>query len=166
MQESYDKRMNTLIHGIKEDDDNVWEKRERTREKFQDFFVNGLKINDPEDVEFVDLHRLPQHPVKVGGKSVHRPIIVKLLIINDKNLIFKNARNLRDYNNARIISDNHSPYVFMTEHLPKRFQLQRKFLTKAYKEAREKNQKTVWKAVDGNYALFVDGRKIPCPLDI
>ena len=83
MQESYDKRINILNYGIKEDDDNVWEKRERTREKFQDFPVNGLKINDPEDVELVDLHRLPQHPVKVGGTSVDRPIIVKLLI-NDK----------------------------------------------------------------------------------
>ena len=29
MQESYDKRLNVLIHGIKEDYDNVWEKREK-----------------------------------------------------------------------------------------------------------------------------------------
>jgi len=33
--------------------------------KVRDFFLEkGLKISDPDDVEFVDIHRLPQHPVK------------------------------------------------------------------------------------------------------
>ena len=44
MKESYDKRLNILIHGIQEDNNNVWEKREKTIEKFQDFLKNGLKI--------------------------------------------------------------------------------------------------------------------------
>ena len=30
MKESYDKRLNILIHGVKEDNNNVWEKREKT----------------------------------------------------------------------------------------------------------------------------------------
>ena len=30
MKESYDKRLNILIHGIQEDSNNVWEKREKT----------------------------------------------------------------------------------------------------------------------------------------
>ena len=34
MKESYHKRLNILIHGIKEDNNNVWEKREKTIKKF------------------------------------------------------------------------------------------------------------------------------------
>ena len=34
MKESYDKKLNILIHGIQEDNNNVWEKREKTIEKF------------------------------------------------------------------------------------------------------------------------------------
>jgi len=37
MKESYDKRLNVLIHGIAEDQGNIWEKCETTIEKFQDF---------------------------------------------------------------------------------------------------------------------------------
>ena len=64
MQESYDKRLNILIHGTKEDNDSPWEKQDTTVTKFQEFLKKGLKIDDPEDIEFVDIHRLPQYPVK------------------------------------------------------------------------------------------------------
>ena len=37
MQEFYDKQLNILIHGIEENNNDVWEKREKTNEKFQDF---------------------------------------------------------------------------------------------------------------------------------
>ena len=43
MKESYDKRLNILFHGI-QDNNNVWEKREKTIEKFQNFLKNGLKL--------------------------------------------------------------------------------------------------------------------------
>ena len=75
MQESYDKRLNILINGVTEDSDCAWEKKEKkTLEKFQDFSKNGLKIRDPMDIEYVDIHRLPQYPVQKHGRSVHRPI--------------------------------------------------------------------------------------------
>jgi len=89
MQESYNKRLNILIHGIKEDSNNPWEKRDETTDKLKKFLVDGLKIDDPDEVEFVDIHCLPQHPVKKEGKTVHRPIIVKLLMRADKNIVFK-----------------------------------------------------------------------------
>ena len=63
-QESYDKRLNILIHEVKEDSVSPWEKHETTVTKFQDFLKNGLKIDDPDKIEFVDIYRLPQHPVK------------------------------------------------------------------------------------------------------
>ena len=36
-----------------------------------------------------------QHPVKNYGRPITRPIIVKLLTMNDKNLIFKSLKNLK-----------------------------------------------------------------------
>ena len=58
MQKFYDKRMNLLIHGIKEDDDNIWgKKRDKTIEKFKIFLINNLKIKDLDDMEYIDLHR-------------------------------------------------------------------------------------------------------------
>ena len=58
MQESYNKRLNLLIHGIQEDDKQVWEKRDVTISKFENFLKNGLKIK-PDDIEVADIHRLP-----------------------------------------------------------------------------------------------------------
>jgi len=68
MQECYDKRLKVLIHGVKEDGDNVWEKKETTIEKYENFLEKGLKIDDPSDIEYVDIHRLPQHPIKRDEK--------------------------------------------------------------------------------------------------
>ena len=82
------------------------------------FLQNGLKITDTNDVEYVDIHRLPQHLVKKNGKTVHRPIIVKLLTMSDKNKIFKNAKNLKDYNNQLKEDNSYNPIVYITEHLP------------------------------------------------
>jgi len=91
-------------------------------------------------------------------KTVHRPIIVKLLTMSDKNLIFKNAKNLKAYNVQIQQAEEESPYVFITELLPEKFKQQCKHLLPQYKEAREKNQKAVWKAIDGEYTLFVNGK--------
>ena len=72
MQESYNKRLNILIHGVKEDSDCAWEKKEKTLERFQDVLKNGLKIKDPMDIEYVDIRRLPQYPVQKHRRTVHR----------------------------------------------------------------------------------------------
>ena len=162
MQESYSKRLNVLIHGIEEDESNTWEKREETVQKFETFLNDGLNI-DPDDIELVDIHRLPQYPIKKNGKTVHRPIIVKLTSTQDKNRIFSSAKNLKTYNETRRSYDEHSPYVYVTEHLPAKFQQQRKLLLPDFKEAKRKKQPTYWRAIDGNYCLFVDGDKIDLP---
>ena len=62
----------------------------KTVEKFTEFLKKGLKIENPGDVEFADIYRLPQYPVNNHGKTFHWPIIVKLLTMSDKNLMFKN----------------------------------------------------------------------------
>ena len=47
MQDSYNKRLNILIYGIKEDVANAREPRDATSEKFRNFVRDGLKIEDP-----------------------------------------------------------------------------------------------------------------------
>ena len=40
MQESYDKRLNILIHGVTEDSDCAWEKKEKFQDIFEEWFKN------------------------------------------------------------------------------------------------------------------------------
>ena len=158
MQESYAKRLNILVHGIKEDQH--WEKREKTVTKFQNFLKDGLKLDEPNDIEFEDIHRLPQHPISTKGKAIDRPIIVTLLTMEDKSSIFKSVRKMKAYNEKCKRDDDTSAPIYVTEHLPKKFQEQRKLPLPFYKEAKIKKQKTLWKAMDGNYVLFVNDKKV------
>ena len=141
MQESYDKRFNILVHDVKEDSANAWEKKDRNIEKFEEFLLNELKIADPNDVEYVDIHRLPQHPVKRNGETVHRPIIVKILTMNDKNVIFKNSKNSKEYNNQLKEENSTNPTIYITEHLPHKFQQQRKLLLPQFKKQKRRSKK-------------------------
>ena len=68
MQESYRKRMNILVHGIKEDQECAWETRQKTAEKFDHFLYDALEI-DPDNVEIEEIRRLPQRPVIKDGKK-------------------------------------------------------------------------------------------------
>ena len=86
-----------------------------------------------------DYHRLPQHPVLKNGIKVNRPIIIKLTNSNDKRLIFGSLKNLKQFNNARKLNKQNSVYI--TEHLPKQFQLERKALLPAFKEAKALKKK-------------------------
>ena len=136
MKESYGKRFNIFINKIKEDENQSWKKRDETVKKFQNFLEKGLKIQDSEDVNYVNIHRLPQHRLKKNGKAVHRPTIVKLLTIQDKNLIFKSAKHLQNYNAERLTEHHVSPYIYITDHFPVKFRKQRKRLLAVYKEAK------------------------------
>ena len=59
-QESYEKRFNILIHGIAETTDSAWENLGQTTALVRTFMKEGLLIQEPESVSFVDCHRLPQ----------------------------------------------------------------------------------------------------------
>ena len=52
---------------------------EKNVEKFKEFLVNGLKISDPNNVEYVDKHTFPQHLVKKNRRTIDKPIIVKII---------------------------------------------------------------------------------------
>ena len=124
MQESYEKRFNLLINGIEETDTSVWEKRETTLQLVQDLMKRGLQIKNLSALMLADYHRLPQHPVLMNGIKINRPIIIKLTNSNDKRLIFSSLKNLKQFNNAK--KPNKQNSVYITEHLPKQFQFERK----------------------------------------
>ena len=51
MQESYDKRLNVLIHGPEESNKTDWETREIKQETIYKFFQKGLQIKEPRTIE-------------------------------------------------------------------------------------------------------------------
>ena len=139
MQESYEKLFNLLIIGIEETNTSVWEKRETTLKLVQDFMKRGLQIKYPSAIMLADYQRLLQHPVLKNGIKVNRPIIIKLTNSNDKRLIFGSLKNLKQFNNARKLNQQNSVYI--AEHLPKQFQLERKALLPAFKKAKALKKK-------------------------
>ena len=94
MHESYSKRLNLLIHGLKEKKSTENETKLETCEIFNDFLLNGLRV-DSTKIQLVDIHRLPQHPVSRSGKRVTRPIIIKLANAMDKQTIMANLKHLK-----------------------------------------------------------------------
>ena len=78
MKETYDKRLNLLIHGLEESETNAWETKDQTTKIFHDFLTKGLQI-DPTSMNIIDIHRLPQRPIfvnKAKKKSCHNYKII------------------------------------------------------------------------------------------
>ena len=46
--EAYSKRFNLLVHGLEEDQTNPWENRTVTENLLKKFFIQGLKMENPE----------------------------------------------------------------------------------------------------------------------
>ena len=161
MRESYDKRFNVLIHGLLEDPQNVWETPLQTLAQIHKFMKEALLITDPTMITLADYHRLPQRPIYKEELRVHGPIIIKLTNAADKRRIFTNLKYLKTFNETRREQNQRPAYV--TEHLPKQFQNERKLLP-FFNEARKRKQTTMWKPVDGHYALYIDGNKVELPV--
>ena len=99
---------------------------------------------DPVSIPLVDIHRLPQQPVVRRGVNIARPIIIKLNNAMDKHKIMRNLSNLKAYDLTRqnepqtaATPPRFPKPVYITEHLPKEFQEQRKRLLPGLK--RQKN---------------------------
>ena len=161
MRESYDKRFNVLIHGLPEDPLNSWETPLQTLGLIHKFMKEAPLITDPTMINVVDYHRLSQRPVFNGKTRQNRPIIIKLTNATDKGRIFAGLKNLKAYNEARRKLNQGSTYV--TEHLPKKFQDERKLLLPFFNETRKRNQRAQWKPVNGHYALFIGVHKVDPP---
>ena len=157
MQESYNKRLNLLIHGLEESNKTDWKTHESAQETLYKFFQKGLQIKEPRTMEYIDCHRLPQRPIFKNNIKVNRPVIKKLAKEIDRRIIFSKLKNLKYYNEARKSQNKRLHYI--TEDLPKQFQVERKVLLPHFKGARRLNKKTSWKAENGHYNLYIDNVK-------
>ena len=79
MQESYDQRLNLLIHGLEESNKTDWEIRESTQETIYEFFQKGLQIKKPRFIQIIYCHQLPQRSIYKNNIKVNRPVIINLL---------------------------------------------------------------------------------------
>ena len=70
--------------------------------------------------------------------------------MNDKQQIFQHVKNLKAYNAERQLKKKESLYIYINEHLPKKFQEQRKLLLPAYKDAKKNKKKVMWKTMNSN----------------
>ena len=150
--ESYDKRLNILIHGI---DEEVNEQNFQTRQKFEDLLNNTLEI-DSKSIPIVDLHRLPEFSTQKNYKHrTSRPIIVKLQTAFDKRLIFSQLGKLKNLTN----NTKESHPVFLTNHLPKLHYKQKKSLMEKFKAAKRAEERVRWGVSEGECCLYVNNVK-------
>ena len=70
----------------------MWETRATTLNYFQEFLYKGLNISDPEKLQLVDIHRLPQRPIYKEDTRINRPIIIKLHGVDDKHWLFSRLK--------------------------------------------------------------------------
>ena len=164
--EIYSKRFNILVHGIEENKENAWETKCESEDKFRSFLTNALKIPNSHEIVVADVHRLPQHSVSKHGRRITRPIIAKLTSYVDKNLIMKSLKNLKSFNQSRKdeFGDRMS-YVYVTEHLPRELQFQKKRLLPAFKKAKSQGKRAVFKIEHSSYCLYIDNVKYDQPLN-
>ena len=119
--------------------------------------TTALKM-DSKKIKVLDIHRLPQIPLMKIGKKVNQPIIAKLDSALDKSMIFNNLKRLKSYNDLRRM--DYQSTVYVIEHLPKAFLKQKELLMPYFKKARMNEQKTFWRAENGEYVLYMDNKKI------
>ena len=123
---AYSKCFNLLVHGIDEEENNAWETKSTTETKLKKFLIEGLNIENVDDLQILDLHRLPQHPLYRNNTKVNRPIIFKLVSNYDKQLVMNSLKHLKVYIEARLNDNPDATKIYVSEHLPKALYLQKK----------------------------------------
>ena len=161
--ESYDKRLNLLIHGLPESED-AWESSEKCTLLVRDFLKRELKVESADSMFILDAHRLPRARIASlqlnNGKPKVRPVIFKLATAFDKNTIMSHLKYLKDYT---VNVNKSKPYI--TQHLPMKFQKEKKapaskFKTAwiKYKDTGEKRHKPKWviNSKTGEYCVCIN----------
>ena len=96
--EAHSKKLNLSIHGL--DKNEVWEKKETTMLIFQNFLQEGLNLN-LQDINIINIHRLPQRPITKQGKRIIRPIKVKLSNVFEKQKFLSANKSLKTFNDIK-----------------------------------------------------------------
>ena len=154
---AYSKRFSLLVHGIDEDENNAWETSSTTETKLKNFLIEGLKIENVDNLQIFDLHRLPQDPLYGNNAKVNTPIIFKLASNNDKQLVMNSLKHLKVYNEDRLNVHPDAAKIYVSEHLPEPLYVQKKQLLRFYKKARSENKRASWSIQNGEFCLCVAG---------
>ena len=112
---------------MQENNDSPWETKDKTIDIFNHVLLEALKL-DPTLISVIDVHRLPQQSIFRNGAKVSKPIIVKFQNAMDKAKVTKSLKNLKIYNQQPKSSSSNFSYVYVSDHLPKPFEAQRKKL--------------------------------------
>ena len=95
-QEAYSRRENLRFFGIPEDGNGD----ENTRELLYKFFSDELNIDNSNSIDFQRVHRLGR---KKSGQP--RPIIARFLRFPDREMVFKNVRELGEDTDVKLYPD-------------------------------------------------------------
>ena len=107
-QEHCSKRRNVLIHGLEEQ---PRENKDQTNKIVCNFLKEVLHCND---IKLINCHRMNSASTKIDSRrSTWRPIICKVLTMEEKSQIFSFLAVLKVYNK------NNNFGIFLTNHLPK-----------------------------------------------
>ena len=167
MKDSYSKRLNELIHGLKEapakpGEENLGESRADTLMIFRRFLSENLQTAEPSSISLVDIHCLPQRSSPVEfGKTKARSIAVKLATQDDKNWIYQSLQFLKFYIRQKVNPYTVKRYsnVYVTDHFPREFEKQRTLLLPLFKTARKDTKKSFWRAENCRYNFYVEAQK-------
>ena len=110
------------------------ETKEQTKTAFENLLKDALQL-ESDAIEIMDVHRLPQYPIKKQSNYFVRPIIAKVLTTFGKDLIFKNISKLKEYN------ENWGSQIYVTDHLPQLFPNKRNTLCLSLKKLSAEEKK-------------------------
>ena len=140
-QEVYSRRENIRFFGISE----ATQGHENTKVLYK-FFRDELNVPDPSHIEFQRVHRLGK---KLQGQS--RPIIARFLRFQERELIFRNVRELAEAADTA---------VKVYADFPDEIRHRRKTQWPRVKKAREEG-KTAFFSKSEPDKLFIDGELVP-----
>ena len=161
MKESYEKRLNILIHGIEENHRSAWESRPETLESIHQFMREGLNIEDPSRFAFVDYRRLPQRPLYKNAQKVDQPVIITLTSAADKQIIFSHLKNLKPNNEARKLKNFKAQYILYNTTFTKAISMKKKKTTDAiFKICPAAEKVDALESGTSHYVLYVNSEKV------
>ena len=146
--DQYNKRLNMIVGGLLKVSLNAWETFEECEKLVRDFLKNVLKYKNADTFTIVDVHRLRTRNVDT---TKPKPMIFKVATVEVKRDIMKCTKNLKDYNNDKTIK------AYVSDHLPKAMQLNRKALLPTFYKKKEEGLKPGWQVdvITGEYCVKV-----------
>ena len=142
------KQFNVIISNLPDND--KYEKPETSRKEAVKVFSSVLNIDDAENINIINAHRLPK-----GSAKRRRPLIVKLSSMFDKKKIWDNITKLNQFNRGK--TEERKIFIEMN-HLPEKLKKDKDSLLEDYKKAKNEVKKPKWWYIKstGYYCYYID----------